>query len=78
MRNDAGGGLPGRHSFSPWTVGPDSADRAAMAESPHRRLPASWHADKIPGGYVIRDANGQVSPTYILATTKPKLGRQRS
>ena len=23
-----------------------------------RRLPASWHADKFSGGYVVRDANG--------------------
>ena len=29
-----------------------------MAESP-RRFPAPWHADTIPGGYVVRDANGQ-------------------
>jgi hypothetical protein len=24
-----------------------------------RRFPAPWRADKIPGGYVVRDANGQ-------------------
>jgi hypothetical protein len=24
-----------------------------------RRFPTPWRADKIPGGYVIRDANGQ-------------------
>jgi hypothetical protein len=24
-----------------------------------RRFPAPWHADPIPGGYVVRDANGQ-------------------
>ena len=29
-----------------------------MTEAP-RRFPAPWHADKIPGGYVIRDANKQ-------------------
>jgi hypothetical protein len=29
-----------------------------MAEAP-RRFPASWRADKIPGGYVVRDATGQ-------------------
>jgi hypothetical protein len=29
-----------------------------MTESP-RRFPAPWHADKIAGGYVVRDANGQ-------------------
>jgi hypothetical protein len=26
---------------------------------PSRRFPTPWHADKIPGGYVVRDANGQ-------------------
>jgi hypothetical protein len=26
---------------------------------PARRFPAPWRADKIPGGYVVRDANGQ-------------------
>jgi hypothetical protein len=25
----------------------------------HRRFPAHWHADQMPGGYVVRDANGQ-------------------
>jgi hypothetical protein len=29
-----------------------------MAEPP-RRFPAPWHADPMPGGYVVRDANGQ-------------------
>jgi hypothetical protein len=29
-----------------------------MAE-PSRRFPAPWHADPMPGGYVVRDANGQ-------------------
>jgi hypothetical protein len=24
-----------------------------------RRFPPPWTADKIPGGYVVRDANGQ-------------------
>jgi hypothetical protein len=24
---------------------------------PSRRFPAPWHADKIPGGYVVRDAS---------------------
>jgi hypothetical protein len=26
-----------------------------------RRFPPPWHADKIPGGYVVRDANGQAT-----------------
>jgi hypothetical protein len=25
----------------------------------HAGFPAPWHADPIPGGYVVRDANGQ-------------------
>ena len=29
-----------------------------MAEAP-RQFPAPWRADKVPGGYVVRDANGQ-------------------
>jgi hypothetical protein len=29
-----------------------------MTEPP-RRFPAPWHADPMPGGYVIRAANGQ-------------------
>jgi hypothetical protein len=29
-----------------------------MAEPP-RRFPLPWHADPMPGGYVVRDANGQ-------------------
>jgi K+/H+ antiporter YhaU regulatory subunit KhtT len=24
-----------------------------------RRLPAPWRVEKMPGGYVVRDANGQ-------------------
>jgi hypothetical protein len=26
---------------------------------PTRRFPAPWRADKMPGGYVVRDANEQ-------------------
>jgi hypothetical protein len=29
-----------------------------MAESP-RRFPPPWHTNPIPGGYIVRDANGQ-------------------
>jgi hypothetical protein len=25
----------------------------------NHRFPAPWRADKMPGGYVVRDANGQ-------------------
>jgi hypothetical protein len=31
----------------------------AIEAMPSRRFPAPWRADKIPGGYVVRDANGQ-------------------
>lgn len=31
-----------------------------------RRFPAPWHADKISGGYVVRDANGQAL-AYVYA-----------
>jgi hypothetical protein len=30
-----------------------------------RRLPAPWRVEKIPGGYVVRDANGQAF-AYVL------------
>jgi hypothetical protein len=48
---------------------------------PTRRFPAPWHSDKIPGGYVIRDANGQaLAYAYARATqaeaAKPKCSRQ--
>jgi hypothetical protein len=35
----------------------------SMAEAP-RRFPSPWRPDKVPGGYVVRDANGQ-APAYI-------------
>jgi K+/H+ antiporter YhaU regulatory subunit KhtT len=30
-----------------------------MADAGSRRFPPPWRADKIPGGDVVRDANGQ-------------------
>ena len=36
---------------------------------PTRRFPAPWTADKMPGGYVVRDANGQaLAYIYSRAT----------
>jgi hypothetical protein len=32
-----------------------------------RRFPAPWRAEKMPGGYVVRDANGQASPVCSRA-----------
>jgi K+/H+ antiporter YhaU regulatory subunit KhtT len=40
-----------------------------MAESP-RRFPPPWRADKIPGGYVVRDANGQAL-AYLYTRDDP-------
>jgi hypothetical protein len=31
-----------------------------------RRFPAPWRADKMPCGYVVRDANGQ-APVYVYS-----------
>jgi hypothetical protein len=31
-----------------------------------RRLPAPWHAEKMRGGYVVRDAHGQ-SLAYVYS-----------
>jgi hypothetical protein len=42
----------------------------AMAEAP-RRFPAPWRADKMPGGYVVRDATGQAIVSGSLATLPP-------
>jgi hypothetical protein len=42
--------------------------QSAMTE-PARRFPASWRPDRIPGGYVVRDAPGQiVAWGYALAS----------
>jgi hypothetical protein len=40
-----------------------------MAEPP-RRSPPPWRADRIPGGYVVRDANGQAI-AYLYSRADP-------
>jgi hypothetical protein len=35
-----------------------------------RRFPAPWRADKMPGGYVVRDANGQAL-AYLCSRDNP-------
>jgi hypothetical protein len=45
-----------------------------MAEG-SRRFPPPWRADKIPGGYVVRDANGQAI-AYIYARANEAEARQ--
>jgi K+/H+ antiporter YhaU regulatory subunit KhtT len=42
---------------------------------PTRRFPAPWHADKMPGGYVVRDANGQAI-AYLYSRENEAEARQ--
>ena len=45
------------------------ANVIALRMPPSRRLPPPWKADKIAGGYVVRDANGQaIAYVYSRAT----------
>ena len=41
-----------------------------------RRFPPPWQADKIPGGYVVRDANGQAL-AYIYSRDNEDEARRR-
>jgi K+/H+ antiporter YhaU regulatory subunit KhtT len=45
-----------------------------MADAP-RRFPAPWRADKIPGGYVVRDASGQAI-AYLYSRENEAEARQ--
>jgi hypothetical protein len=45
-----------------------------MTEPP-RRFPTPWHADPMPGGYVVRDANGQAL-AYLYCRDKDAEARQ--
>jgi hypothetical protein len=45
-----------------------------MAEPP-RRFPAPWRADKIAGGFVVRDATGQAL-AYIYSRDSEAEARQ--
>jgi hypothetical protein len=45
-----------------------------MAEPP-RRFPAPWRADKVPGGFVVRDANGQAL-AYLYSRENEAEARQ--
>jgi hypothetical protein len=42
---------------------------------PSRRFPPPWHADPMPGGYVVRDANGQAI-TYLYSRDNEAEARQ--
>jgi hypothetical protein len=45
-----------------------------MADAP-RRFPPPWRADRIPGGYVVRDDNGQAI-AYIYSRDNEAEARQ--
>jgi hypothetical protein len=45
-----------------------------MAEAP-RRFPAPWRAEPIPGGHVVRDANGQAL-AYVYSRQSESEARQ--
>jgi hypothetical protein len=40
-----------------------------------RRFPPPWHADPMPGGYVVRDANGQAL-AYLYSRDNEAEARQ--
>ena len=40
-----------------------------------RRFPPPWRADKMPGGYVVRDANGQAL-AYVYSRDSEADARQ--
>jgi hypothetical protein len=42
---------------------------------PPRRFPAPWRADKVPGGYVVRDADGQAL-AYVYSRDNEAEARQ--
>ncbi len=42
-----------------------------------RRFPPPWTAEKIAGGYVVRDANGQTLAHVYEVATRPKRCRPR-
>jgi hypothetical protein len=45
-----------------------------MADPP-RRFPPPWRVDKIPGGHVVRDANGQAL-AYVYSRENAAEARQ--
>jgi hypothetical protein len=47
-----------------------------MSDEP-RRFPAPWHAEKIPGGYVVRDANGQALAYVYSRTTQAEAAQAK-
>jgi hypothetical protein len=49
---------------------PQKENAPEGAPDPSRRFPAPWRPDRIPGGYVVRDATGHiVAWVYARAST---------
>ena len=48
---------------------------AGAASMTSRRFPPPWHADPVPGGYVVRDANGPAL-AYLYARENDAEARQ--
>jgi hypothetical protein len=63
-----------RRCTEPFSKSPRTCDDPRMTT---RRFPAPWRAEKMPGGYVVRDGNGKRSPIAIAAQTKPRRCRRK-
>ena len=48
---------------------------AGAASMTSRRFPPPWHADPVPGGYVVRDANGKAL-AYLYSRENDTEARQ--
>jgi hypothetical protein len=59
---------PGGEATLLWIAAP--CDNRGMTT---RRFSAPWRADKMPGGYVVRDANGQAL-VYSCRQSEKQLG----
>jgi hypothetical protein len=56
------------------TIQGPGKESSAISDAP-RRFPAPWRADKIPGGYVVRDATGQAI-AYLYSRENEAEARQ--
>jgi hypothetical protein len=52
-----------------------SQPKGSPVAEPSRRFPSPWRADKVPGGYVVRDANGQAL-AYLYSRENEAEARQ--
>jgi hypothetical protein len=53
----------------------EAIPRLAASPMTSRRFPPPWHADPMPGGYVVRDANGQAL-AYLYSRDNDAEARQ--